>query len=458
MENFHTALIVALADILSGKQVEAKVVTEVLQRICKVFSFECGLLYGIDQYNTFHLKERCVPQGRQVREQFAVEEINPTFRKQLATDSLTYVEDVAHTGPCEAALLHIFGAGSLVLVSVVDENTRIFGLIIFTHAEPKKLPAAELAALRVIIPMLSRYVGIRMYQNKLVFAQTSLESILDNAGIDIYVNDFYTHEVLYVNKSMAAPYGGREKFMADKCWKILFPQQTGPCTFCPQHKLVDSSGNPTKVYTWDYQRSFDGAWFRVFSSAFRWVDGRLAHVVSSADITDNKRNEELIQYLANYDSLTKLPNRRKLVSDCTQLILNSKAGDTCYMLFFDIDGFKAINDRLGHEAGDEFLVQLGEFFTSNPMLKDCTYRNGGDEFVALLKDGASEAKIRTLATQIHERFKKVWMLKVGDAICNISIGVACYPKDASSTEELLRKADQAMYRVKNVGGGDICFS
>ncbi len=93
-----------------------------------------------------------------------------------------------------------------------------------------------------------------------------------------------------------------------------------PCDFCPQPKLVDQHGEPSKIYSWDYQRPFDGAWFRVLSGTFRWLDGRLAHVVSSVDITENKNNEALIARLANYDPLTNLPNRRKLMADCEHLI------------------------------------------------------------------------------------------------------------------------------------------
>lgn len=131
-------------------------------------------------------------------------------------------------------------------------------------------------------------------------------------------------------------------FLGKLCWQVLFPGQSGPCEFCPQKHLLDENGNRGKVYVWDYQRPFDGTWFRVFSAAFRWVDGRLAHVVSSADITDNKRNEELIQYLANFDSLTGLPNRRKLINDCDNMIGHMRDNAKAYLLFFDLDGFKAI--------------------------------------------------------------------------------------------------------------------
>ena len=289
-------------------------------------------------------------------------------------------------------------------------------------------------------------------------AQAALERVLDNTGIDIYVNDFHTHDILYVNKSMAAPYGGQEQFVGRKCWEVLFPGQHGPCDFCPQQKLIDNQGNPTKVYTWDYQRPFDGSWFRVFSAAFQWADGRLAHVVSSADITENKRNEALIERLANYDQLTGLPNRRMLVNECDQRINRTTAAGKGYLLFFDIDGFKAINDQLGHDAGDEFLIQLGQFFAGIPMLKDSIYRNGGDEFVALLDgEGVTKENVQSLCGFIHERFKRPWHLTKGPVRCSTSIGVACFPEDGRSAEALLQKADQAMYLSKNQGGGRLCF-
>ena len=91
-------------------------------------------------------------------------------------------------------------------------------------------------------------------------------------------------------------------------------------------KADDENGEPTKIYSWDYQRPFDGSWFRVFSAAFRWGGRQTAHVVSSADITDNKRNEALVEYLANYDSLTNLPNRRMLVKECERRIDKTQGG------------------------------------------------------------------------------------------------------------------------------------
>lgn len=451
------SLIWTLAELLVEKQVDTAVIDVSLKLICEAFSFDGGLVYEIDQSNLFNLKERYTPRDIRLRESFSIDEINPGFRSHMAMTIVSSI-DGSHSRENGKELLDILFASHTTIFSIVDENERISGLIVFLKTVSNRTQSGqELKRFSVLLAMLGRYVGVRVYQNKLSFAKNSLESILDNTGIDVYVNDFNTHEVLWVNKSMAAPYGGVSEFVGKTCWQVLFPGQSGPCDFCPQNKLIDEEGNPSKVHTWDYQRPFDGSWFRVFSAAFRWVDGRLAHVVSSADITDNKRNEELIKYLANYDSLTRLPNRRKLINDCDVLIDHVGTSAKGYVLFFDIDGFKTVNDSFGHESGDEFLAQLGEFFCGIPMLRNRIYRHGGDEFVALIDGSVTRDNIRSLVNFIHERFKRPWTLKKGEALCNASVGVTCYPEDGVTSEELIHKADLAMYEVKKAGGAGICF-
>ena len=104
-----------------------------------------------------------------------------------------------------------------------------------------------------------------------------------------------------------------------------------------------------------------------------------------------------------------------------------------------------------------FIVQLGQFFSGIPLLHDAIYRNGGDEFIAIIDGDKTEANIRNLASFIHRRFAQPWRLKRGEVFCNVSIGVARYPEDGRTAEELLLKADQAMYKVKKAGGKGVLF-
>lgn len=449
-------IILALAGILQSSQTSSETIIQALDFICNGFSFDCGLVFETDFSGHFCLMEHYGPAPSFNPEQFSADMIalltDPTHETVL-----TSIERNSQNSSAELQLLDICNAESLILAPAMDENRDIYGFVILLNTVQIKNDT-EFNLVSTALSMLINYARIRTYQKMLKQNRATLESILDNAGVDIYVNDFYNHDILYTNKSMAAPYGGKEQFVGKKCWQVLFPGQKGSCDFCPQKNLIDERGVPTKVYSWDYQRAFDGSWFRVFSAAFKWVDGRLAHVVSSADITDNKRNEALIENLAHYDQLTQLPNRRSLLKECDRRINEATMQEREYLMFFDIDGFKAINDNYGHDAGDEFLVQLSAFFSEIPLLKGSVYRNGGDEFVAILGgETITKDHIKHLSNFIHQRFERPWALKNGKVYCNTSIGVACYPEDGTAPQELLQVADKAMYHVKKNGGGGICF-
>lgn len=451
--------LLSLANTLTGKRAESAAIVKALHLICDRALFDCGLVYEMDLTGRLCLSESYIPHSVTILQCMDVMELVQEEHTFFEQEGTTYIIREPHNTSVQQRLLDFFSAQSIALAPILDEDSMLHGLVILCDASTGGLAKEEdRSILSAALAMIVRYMGIRMYERKLHQAQITMESILDNTGIDIYVNDFETHEILYVNKSMAALYGGQKAFMGQKCWQTLFPGQSGPCEFCPQKKLIDNQGLPTKVYTWDYERAFDGSWFRVFSAAFHWVDGRLAHVVSSADITDNKRNEALVENLANYDQLTKLPNRRMMVKECARRIDHATALEQGYILFLDIDGFKLINDNLGHDAGDEFLIQLGEFFTEIPVLTNSIYRNGGDEFVAIFGgETVTKGNIKILAEFIHNRFRKPWKLKKGEVVCSTSIGVACYPEDGVTAEELLQVADLAMYQVKKLGGGGLCF-
>lgn len=453
-------LFAQLAQLLVGAQVESCAVEQALELLCEAFSFECGMLYEQHLCGWFVSKEHSGECGTRLQHTLCETDFSAAEQSYWAQNGVLWVHRTQDNTPQEIRLLALLGADNLLMAPIVDADGALCGFAALRNRHSRcTQDESGLQMLKALLPMLTHYVSARMLQKKISQSREALEKLLDNTGIDIYVNDFHTHEILYVNESMAAPYGGKKRFENQLCWRVLFPGQSGPCEFCPQKRLLDENGLPKQVYSWDYQRAFDGAWFRVFSAAFYWEDGRLAHVVSSANITDNKNNEALIEKLANYDQLTGLPNRRMLVQECERRIARATPTEQGYTLFFDIDGFKAINDTLGHDAGDEFLVQLGAFFSEIPMLKKAIYRNGGDEFVAVLGgETISKDNVRSLAHFIHERFKKPWLLKGSNVFCGVSIGVACFPEDGQTPEVLLQKADQAMYRVKKTGGGGMCFA
>jgi diguanylate cyclase (GGDEF)-like protein len=274
---------------------------------------------------------------------------------------------------------------------------------------------------------------------------------VDKAGIDIYVSDFYTRELLFVNESMAAPYGRIDKIIGRPCWEVLSAEKTGECEYCPRKKLIDKNGKPTKMSSWDFQRPIDGSWVRMVSAAFTWVDGRLAQVVSSIDITENKYNEMLIRRLAESDSLTSLPNRGKLINDLN-LSLKKMKKDAAhgYLLFIDLDDFKKINDTFGHLDGDALLRQVGHFLHNEKTNLGLPYRYGGDEFV-IISEYKTDDELIQIQNILLEKFNGKWQLSGHAVHCGISIGAVKIPWGNKSVMELIHAADMAMYEVKKSG-------
>jgi len=428
----------------------------ILEKACEFFGFGCAVIYESDYSRTFHLREHCsVYSNKNLHKSFQMDRIlSETEIEELAGTSVLFFYARTLKSKMEQKLAELLGANSMLLVPITGSNAALIGFVgLLDRRNDVNLSDDEVEVACSVLNVLANHAKLRAYQRKIEDSRISLESIMDNMGVDIYVNDFYNHDILYVNRSMAAPYGGYENMMGKKCWQAIYSDKTGQCEYCPQKKLIDADGNPTKVYSWDYQRPFDGSWFRVLSAAFQWVDGRLAHVVSSVDITENKRNEEIIRYMAEIDPLTQLPNRRKLLQDCSErlkhLEKNHKEG---YVLFFDLDNFKAVNDSLGHRAGDELLSNVGKVLESSSYTRNRGYRHGGDEFVLLYED-VTAAYIKEAVTHLLETFCRPWLLADGEVSCPVSIGVAHFPNDGDNTEELLHHADLAMYAAKRDGKG-----
>nr|WP_320049224.1 diguanylate cyclase [uncultured Desulfuromonas sp.] len=161
-----------------------------------------------------------------------------------------------------------------------------------------------------------------------------------------------------------------------------------------------------------------------------------------------------LAFKANYDRLTGLPNRTLFADRFDQVLWASERNKTQFaVLYCDLDGFKAVNDGLGHDAGDELLVAIARTMEAVVRKSDTIARLGGDEFVVLLANIKSAHDAEQVAEKIIASLTTSFTLKKGQARVGVSIGISCYPADSQERDELLRFADQAMYRAKNKGKG-----
>ena len=171
-----------------------------------------------------------------------------------------------------------------------------------------------------------------------------------------------------------------------------------------------------------------------------------------SDITERKLSAELIWHQANYDTLTALPNRNMFQDRLSQEMKKARRdGLFLALLFIDLDQFKEINDRFGHEMGDALLVEAASRIAACVRASDTLARLGGDEFVVILPGLDSVTSSERVAQQIIASLNRPFLLGSGSGSVSASIGIALHPSDANDPEQLLRNADQAMYAAKNAG-------
>ena len=182
------------------------------------------------------------------------------------------------------------------------------------------------------------------------------------------------------------------------------------------------------------------------------------YVAQFSDITEQKQKDELIQWQANYDPLTSLPNRRLFHDRLNQAVkMAHRTKFPIALLFIDLDHFKEINDTMGHAIGDALLMEAAIRINGCVREADTVSRLGGDEFTVILPEIGDTAQAKRIAHKIVEEMARPFFFVNNENGYHISasVGVAIYPDDAGTTDALLRCADNAMYSAKS--GGRNCF-
>lgn len=183
-----------------------------------------------------------------------------------------------------------------------------------------------------------------------------------------------------------------------------------------------------------------------------------ATVCISRDVTERAIAEEKIWYNAHHDLLTGLPNRRLFLDRLEQEVKHAKrSGLPLAVLFMDLDGFKVVNDSLGHEVGDRLLSDVAKRLTDCVREDDTVARLGGDEFTVILTGTRQRKDVERVAHTIVDLLAMPFPIAQQLIQISVSIGITFYPQDASSPVALLEAADQAMYKAKKSGSNRMCF-
>ncbi|MFJ4469328.1 putative bifunctional diguanylate cyclase/phosphodiesterase [Streptomyces sp. NPDC089424] len=268
----------------------------------------------------------------------------------------------------------------------------------------------------------------------------------------------------YVSPAAAGVYGRpAEDLVGSELAELIHPEDLG-CVVHEVRRFLAASPQeePTTRIECRF-RSGEGGWLNVESTVNRHHGGL---IFNSRDVTERVRLQAQLQHNAEHDPLTDLPNRALFTKRVQQALSGRRSTDRgaallgTAVLFIDLDGFKAVNDTIGHQAGDELLVQAARRLQEAVRKGDTASRLGGDEFAALIVgDGARdraarERHILELADRLRVTLSQPYLIDGNDVRVAASIGVA-FAEPGLGAGELLRNADLAMYRAKSAGKGRV---
>lgn len=277
------------------------------------------------------------------------------------------------------------------------------------------------------------------------------ERVFEAAAEGIMVTDV-RWDIIRVNPAFEEITGYPPKEVIGKKPKMLAPGRNGLSFYRPIFKSLASKKSWEGDIT---NRRRDGRLSveRTVVSAIVQSDGRLSgYVTLLSDVTARKKQEEEIWLRANFDTLTGLPNRTLLADRIEQALnMDRHADRTVGVLFIDLDRFKPVNDRWGHAAGDELLRLVARRISGAVRAEDTVARVGGDEFVVFLPAVSKEADVLKVANKILDLLRSPFTLSEGEASISACVGVAVGRAGAVSAENLIRRADAAMYRGKTSG-------
>ncbi|MGF6858741.1 sensor domain-containing protein [Paraburkholderia sp. CI3] len=205
----------------------------------------------------------------------------------------------------------------------------------------------------------------------------------------------------------------------------------------------------------------DGAlfWNQLFIAPVPNAEGVITHHIGVInDVTELIRYQEQLEYQANYDGLTRLPNRNLLRDRLEHaLVVAQRHHSGVAVVFLDLDGFKNVNDSLGHSVGDRLLGVVAERLARCSRTSDTVARHGGDEFVIVMTDTVDEQSLITWMERVRASIAEPVWLDGTELYVGCSMGASLFPQDGEDAETLMKKADVAMYRAKDMGRNTFQF-
>jgi diguanylate cyclase (GGDEF)-like protein/PAS domain S-box-containing protein len=281
--------------------------------------------------------------------------------------------------------------------------------------------------------------------------EASFRLLFDNNPMPMCVFDPGTNDFISVNDAAIQHYGySREKFLAMKCDEI-WPEDE---RISHKEALLHIGETYQSTRNWRHIKA-DGSEIHVLTFGRRVTfDGRDGYLVAMVDITERRKAEARIAYMAHHDGLTDLPNREFYQERLCEALVEAQAGNKrVAVLCVDLDLFKNVNDSFGHPMGDRLLRLVADRLRSQVRGNHLAARFGGDEFALILTSDISPNEISDFSIRLIDVLSASYDIDGVELVIGASIGIALSPSDGTTSEELMRNADMALYRAKSDGGG-----
>lgn len=348
----------------------------------------------------------------------------------------------------------VFALMGLILTAAATERRRAEGSLRRAHDFLERQVLERTADLRSANAQLQAEIEERRRaERQLRMAATVFDNSIE--GIMVLDPDF---RIVTVNKAFASITGYAPDAAHGRHPRFLWIRRHALESLRRIEQTLKSRGQ-WRGEIWGRYRSGEGHPIWLSISIVKDELGRiLNYVVGFTDITPLKDAEAHLKYLASHDPLTQLPNRHLFYESLRQALAQThQQGRKLAVLFIDLDNFKAINDRFGHDVGDELLQAVAKRLQGCIRTEDVAARLGGDEFTVILREIKDSEEVAATVHRMRQNLAAPYRMRQAELLVTPSIGISCFPEDGMDVQTLLRQADIAMYHAKELGRNQFHF-